>query len=232
MNTLQNSSNKKREFIITSLELFAEKGYDKTTIQDIIDQMGVSKGAFYHYFSSKEDIIITIAREYVSGAIHIIKGIAEKRDLNAVEKVNTLMESVNQYKAQQEEHRLKIKGIFSKEKNIKLERKIESAFKGDALKYLKEIIDQGIEEGSFDTINSKELAEFMLFAINAMNASIDELVNKKDNPESGMSYQEIIDQLVQKLTFYEEVFARFLNAKEGSIKLQEAYLKRFGNGER
>ncbi len=228
MNKLQNSSNRKKEFLKTSLELFAEKGYDKTTIQDIIDQMGVSRGTFYHYFSSKEDIIITIAREYVNGAIYLIKRIAGKRDLNAVGKINNLMESVNQYKAQQEEHRLTVKGIFSKEKNIKLERKIESAFKGDALKYLKEIIDQGIEEGSFDTINSRELTEFMLTAINTMNASIDELIYQKDNPESDLSCQEIINKLVQKLSFYEEAFARILNVREGSIKLQESFLKRFG----
>jgi len=228
MNKLQNSSNRKKEFLKTSLELFAENGYDKTTIQDIIDQMGVSRGTFYHYFSSKEDIIITIAREYVNGAIYLIKRIAEKRDLNAVEKINNLMESVNQYKAQQEEHRLTVKGIFSKEKNIKLERKIESAFKGDALKYLKEIIDQGIEEGSFDTINSRELTEFILTAINSMNASIDELIYQKDNPESDLSCQEIINKLVEKLSFYEEAFARILNVREGSIKLQESFLKRFG----
>lgn len=228
MYKLQNSSNRKKEFLKTSLELFAEKGYDKTTIQDIIDQMGVSRGTFYHYFSSKEDIIITIAREYVNGAIYLIKRIAEKRDLNAVEKINNLMESVNQYKAQQEEHRLTVKGIFSKEKNIKLERKIESAFKGDALKYLKKIIDQGIEEGSFDTINSRELTEFMLTAINSMNASIDELIYQKDNPESDLNCQEIINKLVEKLSFYEEIFARILNVREGSIKLQESFLKRFG----
>ncbi len=228
MNEFSKSSNKKKEFLMTSLELFARKGYEKTTIQDIIDQMGVSKGAFYHYFSSKEDIIITIAREYVDGAISLIKGIAEREDLNAVEKINTLIESVNEYKAQQEQQRLKIKGVFSKEENIKLERKIESAFKGDAVKYFKDIIEQGIQEGSFDITNSLEMAEFMLFAINAMNASIDELVYQKDNPNSSLSTQEIIDKLVQKLSFYEELFVRVLNIQKGSIKLQESYLKRFG----
>ena len=36
--------------------LFAEKGYQSTTLQDIIDATGLSKGAVYHHFRSKEEI--------------------------------------------------------------------------------------------------------------------------------------------------------------------------------
>lgn len=40
-----------------SYHLFAQKGYEKTTIQDIVDALGMSKGAIYHHFKSKEDIL-------------------------------------------------------------------------------------------------------------------------------------------------------------------------------
>ena len=40
-----------------SLKLFGEKGDEKTTIQDIVDALGMSKGAIYHHFKSKDDII-------------------------------------------------------------------------------------------------------------------------------------------------------------------------------
>ena len=36
--------------------LFAEKGYQSTTLQDVIDATGLSKGAVYHHFRSKEEI--------------------------------------------------------------------------------------------------------------------------------------------------------------------------------
>ena len=42
--------------------LFMEKGYERTSIQDIIDQLGgLSKGAIYHHFKSKEDILIAVS---------------------------------------------------------------------------------------------------------------------------------------------------------------------------
>ena len=40
-----------------SMRLFTEQGYEHTTIQDIVDALGMSKGAIYHHFKSKEDIL-------------------------------------------------------------------------------------------------------------------------------------------------------------------------------
>ena len=42
-----------------SMRLFTEQGYEHTTIQDIVDALGMSKGAIYHHFKSKEDIATT-----------------------------------------------------------------------------------------------------------------------------------------------------------------------------
>ena len=46
-----------RKILDVSFRLFTEKGYDHTTIQDIVDALGMSKGAVYHHFKSKEDIL-------------------------------------------------------------------------------------------------------------------------------------------------------------------------------
>lgn len=47
-----------------SKRLFKEKGYDKTTLAEIIEASGCSKGGFYHYYKSKEDIIPQVLDEY------------------------------------------------------------------------------------------------------------------------------------------------------------------------
>ena len=46
-----------RKILDIAFRLFSEKGYDHTTIQDIVDALGMSKGAVYHHFKSKEDIL-------------------------------------------------------------------------------------------------------------------------------------------------------------------------------
>lgn len=50
-----------------SMRLFSEKGYEHTTIQDIVDALGMSKGAIYHHFKSKEDIIDRLNDRYYEG---------------------------------------------------------------------------------------------------------------------------------------------------------------------
>ncbi|WP_042121431.1 FAD-dependent oxidoreductase [Paenibacillus senegalensis] len=58
------ATRKKREFVLdTALQLFVEKGYDQVSVDDIIAQTGTSKGTFYHYFDSKEDILQEINRK-------------------------------------------------------------------------------------------------------------------------------------------------------------------------
>ena len=50
----------KDKIIDSAYELFAENGYDKTTVADIINKAGCSKGGFYHHFKSKFEIIEAI----------------------------------------------------------------------------------------------------------------------------------------------------------------------------
>ena len=45
-----------RKILDTAERLFIEKGYDHASLQEIIDETGLSKGAIYHHFTSKEDI--------------------------------------------------------------------------------------------------------------------------------------------------------------------------------
>ena len=52
--------NIKEELARTSVELFARQGYAKTSVQQIVDAAGVTKGALYHYFNSKDDLLFDI----------------------------------------------------------------------------------------------------------------------------------------------------------------------------
>ena len=57
-----------KEVIIESAwELFSEKGYDQTTINDIISKAGISKGSFYYYFRSKDTLLNTLSMVFDNG---------------------------------------------------------------------------------------------------------------------------------------------------------------------
>jgi AcrR family transcriptional regulator len=49
------------ELLETAYGLFAVRGYEDTSVQGIVDRVGVAKGTFYHYFESKEDLLEQVA---------------------------------------------------------------------------------------------------------------------------------------------------------------------------
>lgn len=79
--------------ISVSTKLFSEKGYDKTSMQDIVDALGMSKGAIFHHFNSKEDIfnaVMSKQSEYAKQTIN--KWINEMEGLSAKEKLMGILE--------------------------------------------------------------------------------------------------------------------------------------------
>jgi len=55
----------KEKIIEYSIQLFEKKGFSETSIQDIVNSIGVTKGSFYYYFSSKEELLMDIHLRYI-----------------------------------------------------------------------------------------------------------------------------------------------------------------------
>lgn len=80
------------QILAISERLFFERGYEKTTMQDIIDELKMSKGAIYHHFKSKEDILQTIMDIRVAGEKALMSEIVENALNSATpRKLNSLM---------------------------------------------------------------------------------------------------------------------------------------------
>ncbi len=77
MKTIKDGEERKKEILITARGLFVQKGYDQTSINDILKIVDIAKGTFYYYFSSKEEvlqaIIMDIVNEGVARAEQVLK---------------------------------------------------------------------------------------------------------------------------------------------------------------
>ena len=219
--------NRKHEFMAAALELFYRKGYENTTIKDIIDELGVSKGAFYHYFESKEDIIITIATEFTRRAGSIVKEIFERPDLTALEKMNLAFASLNEYKIRESEWRTKFKGAIQNNENLKLQNMIINSMKNEIRGLYAELIETGVKEGVFgDPVDSMDMAEFLLDIGFNLTGALHDLQNSYFDRENGISYEEFLERLDRKVYFYEMILQRMLQVKGGNIDLRGPVMKR------
>jgi AcrR family transcriptional regulator len=82
-----------RHLVDVALELFARRGYDATSVNDIVAAAKVTKGAFYHYFTSKDDLLRLLHEEYIDGELAALREI-RAADLPPAEALTRVIEHI------------------------------------------------------------------------------------------------------------------------------------------
>lgn len=144
--------------------LFMEKGYEHTSIQDIIDNLGgLSKGAIYHHFKSKEDILVAVTDRMTEESNRVLESIRDRTDLTGREKLKTIFKESILRPVQND--------IFTTAPNLgnnpRLLYSIFSETVNEAAPgYIQPIIEQGIADGSIRAEYPAELAQLIILTAN------------------------------------------------------------------
>lgn len=141
-----------------SQRLFLEKGYDKTTIQDIVDELGgLSKGAIYHHFKSKEEIMDALGDKMFFNNNPFEK-VKARTDLNGLQKMRMAI-MLNQ----SDENQIELtKQAIPMLKNPHVLARMIETNRRSLCPYWELFIEEGIKDGSIKTQYKKELAEFLV----------------------------------------------------------------------
>lgn len=130
-----------------SIFLFEQKGFAETSIQDIVDSLGVTKGTFYYYFNSKEELLMDINTRYVDELLEAQDKILNDETISCKEK---LFRIVNMLIANIKTQKSSAKIFFREIKNLKEERLTTISSKRDQFRYnMEELLKRGIENGEF-----------------------------------------------------------------------------------
>ena len=78
---------KRNEILDAALQLVYTKGYEQMSIQDILDALQISKGAFYHYFNSKGELLEGLINRMIDQALLMLQPIEQDQSLPAIEKL-------------------------------------------------------------------------------------------------------------------------------------------------
>lgn len=140
-----------------SQRLFLEKGYENTTIQDIVDELGgLTKGAVYHHFKSKEEIMDAVGDRmfFSNNPFEAVRG---RTDLNGLQK---LREAVRLNQSDEERVRLTAQSVPIAKSPRLLQEMIVSNRKV-LTPYFLELIEEGNRDGSMHTDYPREIAELL-----------------------------------------------------------------------
>lgn len=157
MNQREKSFATKNKILNAASTLFFEKGYEETTMQDIMERSGVSKGAIYHYFVSKQEIISFMIKDAQKHINTRFLEIADDNSLSAEEKIKAVIT----YFIENREQNILIANKWIDKVPYALVDTIRNANKYIAPQIAK-IIKQGMQNGNFQCNYPDELAEALI----------------------------------------------------------------------
>ena len=151
----------RREEIITAArELFQTQEYEKTTMRDVKEKLGIAKGTIYYYFKSKEELLEAVVETIVEEDIAFQQELLEKSSGNALDKLRILITSNNLSDSQEEIldhlHRPGNSGMHTRQLAVTIT-KLAPLYG--------QLMQEGCEEGLFQTEHPLECAEFILAAV-------------------------------------------------------------------
>ncbi|GAB6489007.1 TetR family transcriptional regulator [Bacillus sp. UMTAT18] len=159
MRIIKEYEERRKEILETAERLFVTKGYTKTTVNDILKEIGIAKGTFYHYFKSKEEVMDEIIMRIIKEDVAKAKVIVSNPNIPVLEKLfRVLMEQ----SPKSGDVKDKMIEQFHQPNNAEMHQKslVQSIIHLSPV--LTEILEQGIEEGIFSTSYPQETIELLL----------------------------------------------------------------------
>lgn len=207
--TVKNPEVRKNELVDAAEELFKDKGYPKTSIADIVNKVGVAHGLFYYYFDSKEDVIDAIVQRMVDEFVVSINEIIEVEEFNTKQKFKRLFYSTFNRKKE----KIYFFDYYKQEENRLMYSKYMTTISDRVVPLITEIIEQGIEEGIFETKYPREAVEFWMYGRLSIDIS---------------SFPENLDKIIKSVRAEAFFLDRILGTKDDFItEMWEDLLKDF-----
>ncbi|CAM2843451.1 TetR/AcrR family transcriptional regulator [Paenibacillus sediminis] len=156
---------KRASILAGALHCFTEKGFQATTVEDIVRHLGISKGAIYSYFSSKEDMYIQMADDRMNAMVESLS--AQFKDItSAADKIRFLFDRFQK----QPLHELRKWLTFHMEFMLYAARQPElidyfSKYSSKALSLVQKIIEDGKKSGECRADLDETAAPYLFWAV-------------------------------------------------------------------
>lgn len=165
---------RRRELVDAALAVFAARGVDATSVEDIVKAAGVAKGTFYLYFSTKDDAVTAVAERVVIGVGERIETLANTAELSPIDRLLALGKTMQE--VGREPYERDLVEIFHRPENRAVHERISEHIITRLTPSLTTIIADGIAARLFDPQDPQLAAAFVL----ASFASLHHVVNHPD----------------------------------------------------
>lgn len=158
MRVVKEAEQRRNEILDAADELFARKGFDGTSTNDILDKVGIARGTLYYHFKSKEDVMDALIERYNARLLSAAQDIAADKSIPVVERMTRVVMALNLSGGSSQV----IMAHIHKPQNALMHQKIQKAIVNGVPPILTGIIQEGIAQGVFDTPYPYECMEMVV----------------------------------------------------------------------
>ena len=212
---LKKGDARRSELLAASEKLFYTKGYENTSVQDILDAVGFSKGGFYHHFDSKLAVLEAICQQRAEEICQSAMRAAAQPNLTASEKLNVLLASSTLWQSDNPGFVMLLIQAAYCENGALMREKMKACQLSGMQAVLENVLREGVESGEFfvedtETTAALVLRLYMQFA--------DEIAFLLANEENELP---LCEKAIAQMRAYCTAIERLLLAPFGSIVLIE-----------
>jgi AcrR family transcriptional regulator len=200
-------------FVDVGQRLITSKGYDDLSIQDVLDEVGASKGAFYHYFDSKAALLEAVVDRMTTVAVAAVTPVVNEPDLPALEKFHALFTQLADWKFERKDLVLALMEVWFSDENTMMRDKFRRSYMTRITPLFATIIRQGVAEGAFTATSPDHTAAVMVGLLQGVTDSASQLF---------LDYQAgrvTRDEVDRTLASFGEALERILGVRPGMLRL-------------
>ncbi|MBS0250882.1 MAG: TetR/AcrR family transcriptional regulator [Proteobacteria bacterium] len=208
---------RRSEFLDHAFGMFLTHGYDNTSLNDIIAKSGTSKGAFYHYFPSKEALLEALADRVVRQAFEGIEHAARAPNLTPLGRLNAFLAASRRFKLEIGDDGWRVFAAMFGQENQILYQRISGVWRAQFKPLVTEIIATGVREKVFETFDSEGVGEVLQCLVSAGYQIITDALAAKTVKER----RDSLSIFESRLRLHGIAIDRLLGLPDGSVEIIE-----------
>lgn len=200
MRVVKEAEERRNEILDVAQRLFTAKGFDNTSTNDILNEIGIARGTLYYHFKSKEEILDAMIDRTTKQLVDKAKGIVYQKDVPVFERFTSMILTLN---ISNSSFGNEILRQVHKPQNALMHQKIEARLLAEVTPLITALIEDGIKQGICSTDYPQEVAEMTFVYSNAVLDNLDKYNDDEQN---------------RKINGYIYNLERLLNMEQGSMQ--------------
>lgn len=210
---------KRNEIIDAAQRLLVTKGYARMTLQDLLGELQISSGAFYHYFDSKPAVLDAFIERIRQEVERPLLPIVNDPGLSALEKLQRFFDTLDRLRLAHKEDVVTLGRVWYNDDNAIVRQRVDDAVIKQRAPLLAGIVRQGVREGVFTTNYSDQSGEVILSLLHGMGNTHAQLMLAFDHEHDE---QRCIEGIVTTHAAYMDAVERVLGAPTRSLYRADA----------